>query len=141
MSCSIVCVCIKKRAIVVYAASPRLNRNQLNQIAMNANTQTRPAVELAIEYKVTEALHPAHLELLNESHMHAGPRTDSHFKLVAVSTDFAGLGKVKRHQLVYRVLAEELATTVHALALHLFTPDEWVMQSVPTSPLCAGANK
>lgn len=108
---------------------------------MNTNTQTPPAVELTIERKVTDALHPVHLELFNESHMHAGPRTDSHFKLVAVSTAFAGLGKVKRHQLVYRLLAEELATTVHALALHLYTPDEWAEQSVPASPLCAGTNK
>jgi BolA protein len=105
------------------------------------NTLTRPAVETAIEQKVASALQPTHLELLNESHMHAGPRTDSHFKLVAVSAAFAGLSKVKRHQLVYRLLGEELAGPVHALALHLYTPGEWKEQVVPTSPLCAGTNK
>jgi BolA protein len=108
---------------------------------MNTVNQTRPAVELAIEQKVSAAFQPAHVELLNESHMHAGPRTDSHFKLVTVSAAFEGLNKVKRHQLVYRLLKEELAGPVHALALHLYTPQEWERQVVPASPLCAGANK
>ena len=104
-------------------------------------TRTRPAVETAIEQKVTAALLPAHVELFNESHMHAGSRTDSHFKLVAVSAAFEGMNKVRRHQLVYRLLGEELAGPVHALALHLYTPGEWQEQVVPASPLCAGANK
>jgi BolA protein len=102
---------------------------------------TRSAVESSIEQKVVAACQPVHLELLNESHMHAGPRTDSHFKLIAVSAAFEGLNKVKRHQLLYRLLAEELAGPVHALALHLYTPAEWETQAVPASPLCAGANK
>ncbi len=108
---------------------------------MSTVSPIRSAAELAIEGKVSAALQPVHLELLNESHMHAGPRTDSHFKLVAVSAAFAGLSKVKRHQLVYRLVAEELAGPVHALALHLYTPEEWGNQAVPASPLCAGTNK
>ena len=105
------------------------------------NTETSPPIEAAIQQKVTAALQPQHLELLNESHMHAGPRTDSHFKLVAVAAAFEGLSKVKRHQLVYRLLQDELAGPVHALALHLYTPAEWEGQRVPASPQCAGANK
>ncbi|MEY4643037.1 MAG: hypothetical protein RLZZ227_3031 [Pseudomonadota bacterium] len=106
------------------------------------NTSTaRPPIELDIERKVTAALQPQHLELINESHMHAGPRTDSHFKLVVAAAAFTGLNKVKRHQLVYRLLADELGGTVHALALHLYTPAEWGQQAVPASPLCASANK
>jgi BolA family transcriptional regulator, general stress-responsive regulator len=101
----------------------------------------RPTIATAIEAKVTAAFQPAYLELLNESHMHAGPRTDSHFKLVAVAAAFEGLSKVKRHQLVYRLLGDELSGPVHALALHLYTPAEWQTQAVPASPLCAGSNK
>ena len=104
-------------------------------------TETRPRVEQTIEQKVAAAIQPLHLELLNESHMHAGPRTDSHFKLVAVATAFEGLTKVRRHQLLYRLLADELAGPVHALALHLYTPAEWEQQAVPASPLCAGSHK
>jgi BolA protein len=99
----------------------------------------QPADE--IERKVMMALQPDHLQLCNESHLHAGPATDSHFKLVVVAVAFQGLNKVKRHQLVYRLLADELAGPVHALALHLYTPQEWQNQVVPASPLCAGKNK
>lgn len=92
-----------------------------------------------IDDKVRKAFLPAYCHLENESHMHAGPATESHFKLALVSSEFDGLSKVKRHQAVYKVLADEMAQ-IHALALHLFTPDEWrSSQSVPASPLCQGA--
>ena len=94
-----------------------------------------------IKQKVVAALEPLHLQLTNESHMHAGPATDSHFKLVVVANGFRGLGKVKRHQLLYRMLGDELQGPVHALALHLYTPEEWAPHLVTESPLCAGKNK
>lgn len=97
-------------------------------------------IQANIEQKVRTALKPRHMALLNESHMHAGPATESHFKLVVVSDDFKGLSKVSRHKLVYRMLSAELAGPVHALALHLFTPTEWESEDVPDSPLCAGKN-
>jgi BolA protein len=94
-----------------------------------------------ITHKVRSAFTPTHVDLINESHNHAGPRTDSHFKLVLVSAAFAGLNKVKRHQAVYRLLAEELAGPVHALALHLYTPMEWEDALVPESPKCSHSIK
>jgi BolA family transcriptional regulator, general stress-responsive regulator len=94
-----------------------------------------------IKNKLMTECHPEHMELINESHMHAGPATESHFKLIMVSTQFSELKSVKRHQLVYRILKEELAGPVHALALHLSTPEEWKAQNVvPDSPLCSGKN-
>ena len=85
--------------------------------------------------------HPVHHELINESHQHAGPATDSHFKLVLVSEAFVGVRAVARHQQVYRVLADELQGPVHALALHVYTPEEWqANQAVPESPNCLGLN-
>jgi len=100
------------------------------------------SIASTIENKLSTACKPQHMELLNESHMHAGPATDSHFKLVLVTAEFDGLNRVKRHQMVYRILAEELAGPVHALALHLYSPEEWQVQSsVPDSPECAGKNK
>ncbi len=79
----------------------------------------------------------------NESAGHAGPATDSHFKLVVVADAFAGLSRVKRHQLIYRLLGEFLRSGVHALSLHLFTAQEWQESegAVPNSPDCAGAAK
>ena len=80
------------------------------------------------------------MELLNESHMHAGSNPESHFKLTLVSADFNALNKVKRHQAVYRVLAEQMPQ-FHALALHTYTPEEWgLLGTVPASPNCTGGH-
>lgn len=96
----------------------------------------------SITAKLIAALQPEHLELINESHMHAGPATDSHFNLVLVSQHFVELNKVKRHQAVYKLLAEELAAQVHALALHLYSPAEWQSSAkeILKSPDCEGKN-
>ncbi len=99
-------------------------------------------MQAVIEQKLKQGLSIQHLVIENESHMHSGPATDSHFKLVVVAEDFAGKRPVARHQLVYGLLADELAGPVHALALHLFSPEEWQTKSaaVPASPNCRGAH-
>ena len=98
-------------------------------------------VKERIHQKISNALQCEHLDLIDESHMHAGPRTESHFKLIAVSNAFSGHARIRRHQLVYRILSEELANSVHALSLYLYTPEEWlVREEAPDSPPCAGKN-
>ncbi|WP_420590330.1 BolA family protein [Bacterioplanoides sp.] len=99
------------------------------------------SVEQTISSKL-QPLEPEHLEIANESHMHSGPATDSHFKLTVVSDQFDGKRPVARHQLVYGLLADELAGPVHALALHLYTPQEWQQSGqAPDSPNCRGGSK
>lgn len=99
-------------------------------------------MENTIRAKVSENLNPTQLIIENESHKHGGPATESHFKLTVVAADFEGLAAVKRHQRLYAILAEELKTGVHALALHLYSPDEWTVSqsSVPKSPNCLGGS-
>lgn len=101
------------------------------------------SVEMSIQEKVTVALSPFQLEIENESHMHSGPATDSHFRLVVVSDAFAGKRQVQRHQLVYGVLSEEMSGPIHALSMHLYTMDEWQQraESAPLSPRCMGGSK
>ncbi len=88
-------------------------------------------------------LSPEVLRIENESHMHSGDRTDTHLKLVAVSEAFAGKRLVQRHQLVYGLLSELMQNPIHALAMHLHTPEEWQKQrgAVPDSPNCMGGSK
>ena len=87
-------------------------------------------------------LSPEHFELINESHRHSGPATESHFKLILASPQLIGLNAVKRHQLVYQVLSSELKDGVHALAMHLYTPEEWSEKggAVAASPDCRGGS-
>ncbi len=92
--------------------------------------------------KIEQAFAIKELIILNESHMHAGPAANSHFNLTVVSDDFEAKRPVARHQMIYKVLAEELAGEVHALALHLFTLEEWVKtgHSTQPSPDCQGGH-
>ena len=101
-------------------------------------------IQQAIETKLDQQLSLQHLEVLNESHMHSVPEnSETHFKVTAVSEDFAGKRSVARHQLIYKILAEELAGEVHALALHTYTAEEWQQRenSSPDSPNCLGGSK
>lgn len=100
-------------------------------------------VEDRLVAKLTASFAPAHLQVINESHMHSvPPGSETHFKVVLASESFAGRRQVQRHQAVYACLADELQTGVHALALHTFSPEEWQASgAVPASPNCMGGSK
>ena len=87
------------------------------------------SVAETIRRKLTERLAPLRLDILDESHRHAGhagarPEGETHFAVAIVSAAFVGLGRVARQRLVYQILADELATRVHALALTTLAPGE-----------------
>lgn len=100
------------------------------------------SVQDNIETTLRAALALEHLDILNESHKHAGPGAETHFKVTAVAAQFEGMGAVKRHQHLYQLLAQPLQQGVHALALHLYTPAEWARKNgvAPRSPECAGGH-
>jgi BolA protein len=101
--------------------------------------------QVLVATKLRERLAPLHLEVTDESHMHSsGPGAETHFRVVVVSDAFEGMPSVKRHQLVYGVLAEEMSKKpahggIHALAITSRTPGEWeALPQANVSPLCAG---
>ncbi|QCR37345.1 BolA family iron metabolism protein IbaG [Nissabacter sp. SGAir0207] len=50
----------------------------------------------------------------------------SHFQVIAVSEQFAGMSRVKKQQTVYAPLMEYIADNrIHALSIKAFTPEEW----------------
>lgn len=100
-----------------------------------------------IETKLRGALDPSHVEVINESHMHNVPKgAETHFKVVIVSSRFEGLSSVRRHQLIYGALKEELdkkpaAGGIHALAITSRTPTEWQESPLANeSPKCRGGD-
>ncbi len=108
------------------------------------STQTK-TIEENITSKLEHAFSPEHLEVINESYMHNVPQgSESHFKVVIVSDDFADKMLIARHRLVNKVLHDELnkdqsAGGIHALALHTMTMDEWFKKGkAPESPECLG---
>lgn len=101
-------------------------------------------IQSTIENKLREALEITHLDVVNESYMHSvPPGSETHFKAIIVTDDFKGKKAVVRHQIIYAILAKEIAGPVHALALHTYTADEWAdtQQNAPDSPQCMGGSK
>jgi len=100
-------------------------------------------IQSIIEQKLQDAFQPTHLKVENESHMHnVAPGSESHFKVVLACDAFEGKRQVQRHQQVYGTLKDELAGEVHALALHTYSPKEWLdTDAAPASPKCLGGEK
>jgi BolA family transcriptional regulator, general stress-responsive regulator len=73
-------------------------------------------------------LEPESLDLVDESHLHAGHAGarsgGGHFQLSIVSARFEGLGRVARHQLIYAALGSLMQTDIHALGIQARAPGE-----------------
>jgi BolA protein len=76
-----------------------------------------------METCLRERLNPSALEVLDESHQHAGHAGangsgfGTHFRVRIASPFFTGKSRVARHRLVYDALQEFMAAGVHALAI------------------------
>ena len=78
---------------------------------------------------LTRALAPTNLQVVDESHLHAGHSGaraggQTHFRIHVAAPAFAGKGRVERHRMIYALLTREIADGVHALALHAKAPGE-----------------
>jgi BolA protein len=79
--------------------------------------------------KLTRAFAPSRLEVLDESHHHAGHAGhreggESHFRVHIVSDAFRGKSRIERHRMVNEALAAQITGGVHALAIHASAPGE-----------------
>ncbi|XP_078061630.1 bolA-like protein 1 [Mustelus asterias] len=108
----------------------------------SARAMERP-VESAIHTKLEQCLAPAHLQVINESYMHAVPAgSETHFKVVVVSERFEGVPLLQRHRMVNEALRQELQTRVHALSIQAKTPRQWGAEPhIDKSPACLGGSK
>ena len=84
-------------------------------------------VERAIAERLTAALSPSRLDVINESAHHRGHSGDdgsgeSHFRVVIESAAFAGQSRVAQQRMVNRALADLLAEHIHALAIEARAP-------------------
>lgn len=92
-----------------------------------------------IEQKLNTALHPVRLEVINESHLHAGHHHagdghhaqfdglgETHFRIRIVSAAFAGKSRLERHRAINELLKPQLDAGLHALAVEASAPGEKV---------------
>ena len=73
-------------------------------------------------------LHPEHIEIIDESALHAGHAGarsgGGHYQLTLISPAFAGLSSVARHRAIYQALGDLMAGRIHALSITALAPDE-----------------
>lgn len=103
---------------------------------------TEAPLQTMIESTLQSTFSPTELEVINESNRHnVPPGAESHFKIVMLVPDFEGQSLVQRHRAVNTALKPALNAGVHALALHLFTAEEWsARQKAEDSPKCRGGS-
>ncbi|MDN3568901.1 BolA family protein [Paeniroseomonas aquatica] len=82
-----------------------------------------------IEQALQAAFAAAQVAVQDDSRQHAGhagaaPGGETHYSVVVVSPDFAGMGRLARSRAVHALLAPEFAAGLHALSLRLLTPEE-----------------
>jgi acid stress-induced BolA-like protein IbaG/YrbA len=70
----------------------------------------------SIEESIRKGIDCVHLEVHGDG---------AHFEAVIVSPAFAGLTRVRQHQLVYGALGDRMREEIHALSMQTLTPDQW----------------
>jgi BolA family transcriptional regulator, general stress-responsive regulator len=93
-------------------------------------------ISASITQKLTSALSPSHLEVINESHLHAGHQEkfngagETHFRIRIITDAFTGKSRIDRHRAITGLLTEELAGELHALAIEASAPGEPVRRAI-----------
>lgn len=80
-----------------------------------------------IDTAVRAALQPLHLEVVDDSHLHAGhagAREGRHFTVRITAERFNGLSRVARHRLIYDAVQLLIPRGIHALAIEARAPGE-----------------
>ena len=97
------------------------------EMGMGAGMRVEGGMDARIEASLRGAFSPARLEVINESHLHAGHAGhdgtgESHYRVRIRAAAFEGMSRLAMHRAVNRALATELAT-VHALAIDAGPPE------------------
>ena len=81
-----------------------------------------------IKTRITDALAPESLEIIDESHLHAGHAGardgGGHFAVTVVAQAFAGQNTMQRHRMIYAAVGNMMQRDIHALSIKAFSPDE-----------------
>lgn len=101
---------------------------------------TKSTIEDQINRLLERDFSPKVLKVVNESYKHSVPEgSESHFNVTLVSDDFHAKKLIQRHRMMNQTLADLLKNSIHALALHTLTPEEWeTRKEVLQSPECRG---
>jgi BolA protein len=81
-----------------------------------------------IQLRLEAAFSPSHLQVKDQSHLHAGHAGArdgmGHFEATIIADAFAGKSRIERHRLVYAALGSMMQSDIHALKINAYSPDE-----------------
>lgn len=92
-----------------------------------------------IRSRLQQALSPEHIEIIDESHLHAGHAGAAsgagHFNVSIVSAQFTNQSLVQRHRMVYMAVSDLMPSEIHALSINAIAPDEAAPDDItPVNP-------
>ncbi|MEE9160233.1 MAG: BolA family protein [Gammaproteobacteria bacterium] len=81
-----------------------------------------------IKERLERELSPSHIEIIDESHLHAGHAGAAsgagHFNVIIISDKFTGQSAIQRHRMVYLAVNDLMPSEIHALSINAQTPEE-----------------
>jgi len=87
-------------------------------------------IQIAIENKLKAAFAPLALEVINESHKHAGHQEhfdgtgETHFRVKITAVQFGAMSRIDRHRAITDLLKQEFDNGLHALAIEASAPPQ-----------------
>jgi len=81
-----------------------------------------------IKLRLERELSPSHIDIIDESHLHAGHAGAAsgagHFSVTIVSDKFTGKSAIQRHRMVYLAVDDLMRSEIHALSIKAQVPDD-----------------
>ncbi len=81
-----------------------------------------------IKKRLEEALSPSHIDIIDESHLHAGHAGAAsgagHFNVTVVSDKFTDQSAIERHRMIYLAVNDLMPSEIHALSITALAPNE-----------------
>ena len=95
---------------------------------MNTITTITTTLQEKIGATIVEIADRSDLHKHHQGRMNA-PVGGGHYDAIVVAASFSGKTMMQQHRMVYEALSEQMQTTIHALALKTYTPEQWMQKS------------
>jgi BolA protein len=91
---------------------------------MDATATIKTILQEKIGSTIVEVEDRSDLHKHHQGRMNA-PVGSGHYDAIVVAASFAGKTMMQQHRMVYAALADQMQTTIHALSLKTYTPEQW----------------
>jgi BolA protein len=91
---------------------------------MDATATIKSILQEKIGATIVEIEDRSDLHKHHQGRMNA-PVGSGHYDAIVVAASFSGKTMMQQHRMVYSALADQMQTTIHALSLKTYTPEQW----------------